>query len=66
MIPRKELSCGEVGYIISGIKNAREVKVGDTITQAPIHVKKLSKDSKKLNLWCLLEYTLLTLLIMRI
>ena len=33
MIPRKELSCGEVGYIISGIKNAREVKVGDTITQ---------------------------------
>lgn len=30
--PRKELSTGEVGYIISGIKNATEVKVGDTIT----------------------------------
>lgn len=30
--PRKELSTGEVGYIISGIKDAREVKVGDTIT----------------------------------
>jgi GTP-binding protein LepA len=30
--PRKELSCGDVGYIISGIKSAREVKVGDTIT----------------------------------
>lgn len=30
--PRKELSAGEVGYIISGIKNATEVKVGDTIT----------------------------------
>ncbi len=32
MIPRKELKTGEVGYIISGIKNAKEVKVGDTIT----------------------------------
>ena len=30
--PRKELSAGNVGYIISGIKNSREVKVGDTIT----------------------------------
>ena len=32
MIPTKELATGEVGYIISGIKNATEVKVGDTIT----------------------------------
>jgi GTP-binding protein LepA len=30
--PRLELSAGDVGYIISGIKEAREVKVGDTIT----------------------------------
>ena len=30
--PKKTLSTGEVGYIISGIKDAREVKVGDTIT----------------------------------
>ena len=30
--PKKELSAGEVGYLISGIKDAREVKVGDTIT----------------------------------
>ena len=30
--PRTELSTGDVGYIISGIKDAREVKVGDTIT----------------------------------
>ncbi len=30
--PRKELSAGDVGYIISGIKSSREVKVGDTIT----------------------------------
>ena len=33
MIPRKELRTGDVGYIISGIKNSKEVKVGDTITQ---------------------------------
>ena len=32
MDPRKELSAGNVGYIISGIKTSREVKVGDTIT----------------------------------
>jgi GTP-binding protein LepA len=31
-IPRDTLSAGDVGYIISGIKAAREVKVGDTIT----------------------------------
>ena len=30
--PTAEISCGDVGYIISGIKNAAEVKVGDTIT----------------------------------
>ncbi|RRD02961.1 translation elongation factor 4 [Prevotella sp. OH937_COT-195] len=32
MIPRNGLNTGEVGYIISGIKDAKEVKVGDTIT----------------------------------
>jgi GTP-binding protein LepA len=30
--PRKEVCAGDVGYIISGIKKANEVKVGDTIT----------------------------------
>ena len=30
--PRKEIQTGDVGYIIPGIKDAREVKVGDTIT----------------------------------
>ena len=34
--PREELMSGDVGYIISGIKTAKEVKVGDTIT----HVKR--------------------------
>ncbi len=35
MEPRKKLGAGDVGYIISGIKTSKEVKVGDTIT----HVK---------------------------
>ncbi len=39
MVPRKELHCGDVGYIVSGIKTATEVKVGDTIT----HVDSLGK-----------------------
>ncbi|MDO4218031.1 MAG: translation elongation factor 4 [Bacteroidales bacterium] len=32
MEPRKQLSAGDVGYIISGIKTSKEVRVGDTIT----------------------------------
>lgn len=32
--PRQEIRAGDVGYLITGIKDAREVKVGDTITDA--------------------------------
>ncbi len=32
MVPQQQLSAGNVGYIISGIKTSKEVKVGDTIT----------------------------------
>src|SRR5690606_26770147 len=32
-IPQHEVSAGNVGYIITGIKQSREIKVGDTITQ---------------------------------
>ncbi|WP_010228178.1 translation elongation factor 4 [Gillisia marina] len=32
--PKKEIKAGDVGYLITGIKEAREVKVGDTITDA--------------------------------
>ena len=32
LTPKTNLSAGDVGYIISGIKNAKEVKVGDTLT----------------------------------
>jgi GTP-binding protein LepA len=31
-VPKKTIECGDVGYLVSGIKDAREVKVGDTIT----------------------------------
>ena len=34
MLEKPEVGCGDVGYIITGIKNAKEVKVGDTITLA--------------------------------
>ncbi|WP_053990662.1 translation elongation factor 4 [Mangrovimonas sp. TPBH4] len=32
--PQKEIKAGDVGYLITGIKEAKEVKVGDTITDA--------------------------------
>jgi len=32
LAPKNEVRCGDVGYIITGIKNAKEVKVGDTLT----------------------------------
>ena len=33
-VPKKELGAGNVGYIITGIKESKEIKVGDTITNA--------------------------------
>jgi len=33
-IPKNEIGCGDVGYLITGIKNAKEVKVGDTIVNS--------------------------------
>lgn len=42
-IPQPELSAGNVGYIITGIKQSREIKVGDTIT----HVDKPCKEAVK-------------------
>lgn len=41
LMPQKEIPCGSVGYIISGIKSAVEVKVGDTIT----HVENACKEA---------------------
>jgi len=33
-VPKQEIKAGDVGYVITGIKEAKEVKVGDTITDA--------------------------------
>jgi len=33
-VPKKVISAGDVGYLITGVKDAREIKVGDTITDA--------------------------------
>ena len=40
MVPKNEVRCGDVGYIISGIKVSKEVKVGDTITHVKYPCKK--------------------------
>ena len=34
MTPRDALGCGEVGYVIAGVKNMRDVLIGDTLTSA--------------------------------
>ena len=39
-VPKNTIKAGEVGYIISGIKDAREVKVGDTITKVSFPAEK--------------------------
>lgn len=41
--PQQEISAGNVGYLISGIKVAKEVKVGDTITHVARPTQKLIK-----------------------
>ena len=43
MTEKKEVTCGDVGYIITGIKNAKEVKVGDTITTSVNPTKEIIK-----------------------
>lgn len=43
MTPKDQVNCGDVGYIITGIKNAKEVKVGDTITTSANPTKEIIK-----------------------
>ena len=40
-VPKQKISAGDVGYLISGIKEAKEVKVGDTITDATTPTTKM-------------------------
>ena len=55
--PRTELSSGNVGYVISGIKNAREVKVGDTLTLKNNPCKEAVKGFEDVKPWCLPGFT---------
>ena len=40
MVQKKELSCGEVGYLTANIKEVREIKIGDTVTDFDSPAKK--------------------------
>ncbi|MGL4581821.1 MAG: translation elongation factor 4 [Flavobacterium sp.] len=40
-VPKQEIKTGDVGYLISGIKEAKEVKVGDTLTDAKLPTKNM-------------------------
>ena len=42
MEAKNHVGCGDVGYIITGIKNAKEVKVGDTLTQSGSTVERIN------------------------
>ena len=56
--PTQEIKTGDVGYIISGIKDAKEVKVGDTITTVETRRLRQLRDLKKSNPWYLPVYIL--------
>ena len=53
MVPCNELSAGNVGYIISGIKTSREVKVGDTITHIARPCQEAIDGFEEVKRWCL-------------
>ncbi len=44
--PRQQVSAGDVGYIITGIKDAKEIKVGDTITNSDNPINEAVKGFK--------------------
>ena len=45
---RKELSCGEVGFVVCGVKNIHDVTIGDTLTLKDIKVKKALPGFRKI------------------
>jgi GTP-binding protein LepA len=49
MIESDELSSGEVGYMIAGIKNMHSIKIGDTITESTNPTKRPHKGYKEIN-----------------
>ena len=58
-IPCDELAAGMVGYITASIKNVRDTRVGDTVTDSSNHVQRLCQVTRKLHLWftadCILQ-----------
>jgi len=65
-VPKKELSAGNVGYIITGIKESKEIKVGDTIPRWPILARKPSKVLKMSSPWFSPVSIRLTMMILKI
>ena len=63
--PRNHVDTGDVGYLITGIKEAKEVQVGDTITLAPHPPTHPLKALRRSSQWFLLGYILLILKTMR-
>ncbi|MDR3306941.1 MAG: translation elongation factor 4 [Endomicrobium sp.] len=49
MIEASELSSGEVGYVVAGIKDIRDIKIGDTITESTNPTKHPHKGYKEIN-----------------
>ena len=58
MVEIDNLSAGEIGYIIAGIKEIQEAKVGDRSQMLKILLINLYLDIKKLNLWFMLDFIL--------
>ncbi|SUP59230.1 Elongation factor 4 [Weissella viridescens] len=50
-----ELSAGDVGYILTGIKDPRAIQVGDTVTSKQTQLMHRSQGINKLSQWCMLE-----------
>ncbi len=46
-IPCDELTAGMVGYITASLKNVKDTRVGDTVTDAAIHVQNRFRDIRK-------------------
>jgi GTP-binding protein LepA len=56
-VPKQVISAGDVGYLISGIKEAKEVKVGDTLTDAKTPTTNIIKGFEDVKPMVLLEST---------
>ena len=56
--PEDDIKTGNVGYIISGIKEAKEVKVGDTITKVEEPTQTAVLGFEDVNRWCLRVFIL--------